>query len=140
MSTSFAMSNFIVSKAFDYGKICALSETTGMQIDTAEPKQPTTRYTTNDCYSQSPPNTLKHPIFLPPTEPFSNSQSDRRKILQDPNRLDLWLKHIKPIVKLSKHNAEATNRHTHSQLTKYFRRKWKKKASNPKLESLVDQT
>jgi hypothetical protein len=55
-----------------------------------------------------------------------------QKLLQHPNRLELWLKRMKPIVKLSKHNAEATTRRTqHSQLTKYFRRKRKKKASYP---------
>jgi hypothetical protein len=63
-------------------------------------------------------------------------QPIRQKLLQHPNRLELWLKRTKPIVKLSKHDAEATNRQTHSQLSKYFRRKRKKNASNPELESL----
>jgi hypothetical protein len=43
-----------------------------------------------------------------------------QKLLQHPNRLELWVKRTKPIVKLSKHDAEATTRRTHSQLTKYF--------------------
>jgi hypothetical protein len=62
------------------------------------------------------------------------------KLLQHPNRLDLWLKRIKPMVKISKKDAEEMSRRTNSRLTQYFRRKRKKKDKNQELESLDDQT
>jgi hypothetical protein len=44
-----------------------------------------------------------------------------KKLLQHPNRLDLWLNRIKPIVKISKQDAEEVSRGTNSRLTQYFR-------------------
>jgi hypothetical protein len=54
-----------------------------------------------------------------------------QKLQQHPNRLALWLKRTKPIVRISKADATAVIHRTTDRLTNFFRLKRKKKTAPP---------
>jgi hypothetical protein len=62
--------------------------------------------------------------------------TDRMKRL--PATLKLWLQRTKQIARISKHDAKAATKRTHSRLTKYFRRKTKKKSASMVAETIPD--
>jgi hypothetical protein len=62
--------------------------------------------------------------------------TDRMK--RHPATLGLWLRRTKQIARISKQDAEAVTKRTHSRLTKYFRRKTKKKSASTDAEKIPD--
>jgi hypothetical protein len=62
--------------------------------------------------------------------------TDRMK--RHPATLELWLQRTKQIARISKQDAEAATKRTHSRLTKYFRRKTKNKSASTDAEKIPD--
>jgi hypothetical protein len=69
------------------------------------------------------------PAMLAADRVLFDDEPIKQKVKQHPNRLALWLKRTKPIVRISKADATAAIHRTTDRLTKFFRLKRKKKTA-----------